>query len=235
MCRTAKLTPEERREHLNAYKRRYWKENPEKVKKWRDDAIIRKAERLKAEQDQNEGVHKTRVDVREERRMLNMVMEKVPKKPINGPRKFPKTNMVEVSIRKSDKTREGKQTWAGTISFYTGEEKKIVGSGQLMTFRIDEASKKIVFEASNDSKKGYKITAKGTTGKRITTVLTDREEATEMEQIAFFRRYAGLYKLEYDESEKRYFITIKDGDVVDDMPKKKRGRPRKAIDISKAV
>lgn len=45
-----KLSPEERRERLNAYKRRYWKEHPEKVKQWRNDYIVRKATRILAEQ-----------------------------------------------------------------------------------------------------------------------------------------------------------------------------------------
>ena len=47
-----KLSPEERRERLNAYKRRYWKEHPEKVKQWRNDYIVRKATRILAEQAQ---------------------------------------------------------------------------------------------------------------------------------------------------------------------------------------
>lgn len=231
MCRTATFTLEERRERLNAYKRRYWKENPEKVKKWQENAIIRKAERLKAERDttgRSDIVN--HVDVREERKMLKMFMRKVPKKgkPIKGPREFKKTNMVEVGIRKSNRAKDGKQTYAGAISFYTGEEKKIVGSGQLMTFDIDEANRKIVFEPSDDKDVAYKITGKGTTGKRVSVTLTDREEATEEEQVAFFRRYAGLYKLEYSETDKRYFITIKENTTADDGQKRKRGRPRKA-------
>ena len=47
-----KLSPEKRRERLNAYKRRYWKEHPEKVKQWRKNSILRAAARLQAEQAQ---------------------------------------------------------------------------------------------------------------------------------------------------------------------------------------
>ena len=47
-----KLSPEERRERLNAYKRRDWKEHPEKVKQWRKNSILRAAARLQAEQAQ---------------------------------------------------------------------------------------------------------------------------------------------------------------------------------------
>ena len=49
------LTPEERREHLNAYKRRYYKEHPEKARQWRRNAILRAAARIQAEQAQGDG------------------------------------------------------------------------------------------------------------------------------------------------------------------------------------
>ena len=48
-----KLSPEERRERLNAYKRRYWKEHPEKVKQWRRNSLLRTADRIRAEQAQS--------------------------------------------------------------------------------------------------------------------------------------------------------------------------------------
>lgn len=38
------------REKANAYRRRYRKENPERVKRWREGYIMRKAARLMAEQ-----------------------------------------------------------------------------------------------------------------------------------------------------------------------------------------
>lgn len=47
------LTPEERRERLNAYKRRYYKAHPEKAKQWRKNAILKAAARIYAEQAQS--------------------------------------------------------------------------------------------------------------------------------------------------------------------------------------
>ena len=41
---------DEAREKANAYRRRYRQENPERVKRWRDDYIMRRAARLMAEQ-----------------------------------------------------------------------------------------------------------------------------------------------------------------------------------------
>ena len=40
------------REKANAYRRRYRQQNPDRVKKWRTDYILRKAARLMAEQEQ---------------------------------------------------------------------------------------------------------------------------------------------------------------------------------------
>lgn len=39
---------DEAREHANAYRREYRRNNPERVKRWRDDYIIRKAAQLTA-------------------------------------------------------------------------------------------------------------------------------------------------------------------------------------------
>lgn len=56
------LTPEERRRRLNAYKRRYEKEHPEKVKQWRRNSILRTADRIRAEQAQSaHGLHTERI------------------------------------------------------------------------------------------------------------------------------------------------------------------------------
>ena len=46
---------DEAREKANAYRRRYRQENPERVKRWRNDYIMRKAARLMAEQAADRG------------------------------------------------------------------------------------------------------------------------------------------------------------------------------------
>ena len=46
---------DEAREHANAYRREYRKRNPERVKKWRADYIMRTAARLAAAQIGSDG------------------------------------------------------------------------------------------------------------------------------------------------------------------------------------